>query len=349
MRNSANYEKYLSILIFLIILLLFVFIFFYPFDFSKEILLCGDGTSYEECSLNKPYYCFNGTLIEKASLCGCPEIFNEKENSCTSEGHENPKQVTLKYLLNGNENEINFIVYEKMADYVSEISRSIDYKNDEKPSRVDFKLKSINEEVQRIFLIPLVLKIQNITFDKDEQARIAISIVQNIPYGFSNKTQRVSGNNSVAYSRYPYEVLYDFQGVCGEKSQLLSFLLKELGFQTAIFYNQLENHESVGIKCPVEKSWQNSGYCFVETSGSAIISDSSISYVGGVTLESKPEVMEISGGISLSKGLQEYKDAEKLMNIRERIDKTGKINFFDGLKMKKLKEKYGLVDEYNLE
>ena len=182
---------------------------------------------------------------------------------------------------------------------------------------VDFKLKSINEEVQRTFLMPLVSKIQNITFDKDEQAIIAISIVQNIPYGFSNKTQQISGKNSVAYSRYPYEVLYGFQGVCGEKSQLLSFLLKELGFQTAIFYNQQENHESVGIKCPIKESWQNTGYCFVETSGPSIITDTLISYTGGIILESKPEVMVISEGISLRKGLQKYNERSRLERKRK--------------------------------
>tara|TARA_Y100000296_G_C5137692_1_gene239138 strand:+ start:156 stop:1205 length:1050 start_codon:yes stop_codon:yes gene_type:complete len=348
MENLVNHGKYFLILIFLITTIFFIFVFFSTPKLSDETILCGDGTSYEECSLNKPYYCFNGTLIEKSSVCNCPEIFNEKDDSCISEYHKNPKEVILKYILDGNESQISFTFYEEMANYVSKLSRSIDYKNEEEPSRVDFKLKSVNEEVQRTFLIPLVSKIQNITSDKDEQARIAISIVQNIPYGFSNKTQRISGKNSVTYSRYPYEVLYGFQGVCGEKSQLLAFLLKELGFKTVIFYNFEENHESVGIKCPFEESWKNTGYCFVETSGPSIITDTSITYTGGIILESKPEVMEISDGISLGRGLQEYEDAENLMEINKKIKETGEISFFDNLKLEETKEKYGLVDEYNL-
>ena len=83
-----------------IFLALFIIALFLAFSYSnffeKEKQICGDGTSYEKCSLNKPYYCFNGTLAEKASLCGCPEIFNEKDNSCISEYHENPKQVDRK-------------------------------------------------------------------------------------------------------------------------------------------------------------------------------------------------------------------------------------------------------------
>tara|TARA_Y100000031_G_scaffold13671_1_gene14395 strand:- start:124 stop:1215 length:1092 start_codon:yes stop_codon:yes gene_type:complete len=343
-----SHEKHLSFLFSLIFVLILISLFFLFQTTEEKALICNDGTLYDTCSLNKPYYCLNGILVEGSSVCSCPEIFNEKDNSCISDYHENSKQITLKYILEGNESEINLTVYEEMMGYVSEISRSIDYKGEEEPSRVDFKLKNINEEKQREFLLPLVVEIQNLVSDKNEQARIAISIVQNIPYGFSNKTSILSGKNSVNYLRYPYEVLYDFQGVCGEKSQLLSFLLKELGFKTAIFYNQQENHESVGIKCPIEERWKNTGYCFVETSGPSIITDTSITYTGGIVLESKPEVMKISNGFSLSRGLQEYEDAEDLMEINKKVRETKEINFLDNLKLEELKEKYGLLDEYNL-
>lgn len=33
---------------------------------------CSDGTEYGECSLNKPRYCYNGNLIDKCTICGCP-------------------------------------------------------------------------------------------------------------------------------------------------------------------------------------------------------------------------------------------------------------------------------------
>lgn len=45
---------------------------------------CSDGTGYGYCSLTKPYYCDNGSLIVKCSLCGCPS-----EQICAiSEGKE---------------------------------------------------------------------------------------------------------------------------------------------------------------------------------------------------------------------------------------------------------------------
>ena len=204
----------------------------------------------------------------------------------------------------------------------------------------------MNDSLQRESILPLVKEIQNLAPDsKTDQARIAVSLVQNIPYGFSDKKELILGKE-FNHHRYPYEVLYDNEGICGEKSQLLAFLLKELGFDVAIFYNQMENHESVGIKCPKRKSWHGSEYCFVETSGPSIISDASITFVGGINLESKPLVMKISDGISLSSNLEDYEDAESFKKIRE---KNGNLNSFDITKLDELRKKYGLDGEYNLE
>ncbi|MDI6602570.1 MAG: hypothetical protein QME57_00415 [Patescibacteria group bacterium] len=43
---------------------------------------CPDGTLYGQCSVNKPKYCENGNLIEKASLCGCPSGYKISDNQC---------------------------------------------------------------------------------------------------------------------------------------------------------------------------------------------------------------------------------------------------------------------------
>ena len=151
----------------------------------------------------------------------------------------------------------------------------------------------------------------------------------------------------INYSRYPYEVLYDMQGVCGEKSELLAFLLREIGYGVTFFYHKQENHESLGIKCPIEYSLGNTGYCFIETTGPSIITDNEIEYVGGIKLFSEPEVMIISEGTSLGDDLYEYEDAKDLRNIRRTIEKKGKINIFKSRKLEELNEKYGLIEMYN--
>jgi len=43
---------------------------------------CSDGTGYGLCSTTKPSYCSSGSLIDNASVCGCPIGYNISGNSC---------------------------------------------------------------------------------------------------------------------------------------------------------------------------------------------------------------------------------------------------------------------------
>jgi hypothetical protein len=335
--------KYIFIIIsiiFVLILIIGVFL-FWNFEKKEEVSTCGDGTFYNACSLKKPYFCSEGILIEKASLCGCSDLLTKEGDLCVSGYQTNPKEVNLDYILRGEENSINFVAYEGLADYLADLPRSISYRGEEEPSKTDFKLRNINEEEQRELLLPLVVKIQNLTEDKTDQLRIAVSLVQNIPFGFSEKNTTVRGT-VLNYSRYPYEVLYDEEGVCGEKSELLAFLLRELGYEVALFYHSSENHESIGVGCSSKYGLDNTGYCFIETTGPAIITDSSIEYVGGIKLLSEPEVFPLSTGASLEGGLYEYRDAKIMKKLRE-----GSIVLFKESRLEKLKQKYGLIEEYN--
>lgn len=46
------------------------------------IVKCSDGTLSPECSDNKPYLCQDGTLVQRASVCGCPWRYEEDGDSC---------------------------------------------------------------------------------------------------------------------------------------------------------------------------------------------------------------------------------------------------------------------------
>jgi len=339
------FRKNVYVLSFLVIVLLIVFSQIQ--EREEEISVCGDETSFDSCSLTKGYFCDAQTekLIEKASICGCPEGLEREGEGCVSEFQTESKEVNLKYFFDGEEKEIVFTTYTDMNNYVSKLTRNIDYSDQEKPSRGDFKLKSMNEPEQRNFLIPLVVEIQNLEKEKEDQFRIATSIVQSISYGYSDKTVSFFGSE-LNYSRYPYEVLYENQGICGEKTQLLAFLLRELGFETALFYYGSENHEAIGVKCPVDKSFDGKGYCFVETTARAIVNDDSIIYLDGITLDSEPEVFILSEGISLPENLREYGHAKKIEKLRH-----GKFVFFRKLRTDWLNLKYGIkgIEEYNLE
>ncbi len=316
--------------------------------FEKDVVAlptCGDGTFYDSCSLNKPFFCDGGVLVEKASVCGCDGMQKSGE-VCVSEYQNKIKEISLKYVLRGEEKEIYYSVYGGVVDYLSGLPKTIFYSGEEKPSRGDFKIRNIEEKEQRKLLLPLVAKIQNYAETEEDQVRIAISLVQNIDFGESEKNATIGNGQSVDYSRYPYEVLYDEKGVCGEKVELLAFLLKEMGYGLGFFYHADENHESLGIKCPVKYSLGGTGYCFVETTGPAILTDNSIDYVGDIKLGSEPEVFLLSNGASLPDDLYEYGEAEDLMKIREDLG-DGKLNWFEHSKFDRLQEKYGLVEFYN--
>ena len=317
-------------------------------NFNKSVVndsACFDGSLNGICASEKPYFCQNGVLEEKADICGCPKnliIANEK---CISQFQTEPRNITLNYTLRGEKFEINYTIYKGMVDYLSKLPIYIT-SNGNNISRTDFKLRNINQEEQKILLFPLVVEIEKISESDEDAARIAISLAQNIEWGNSNKTSFFR-DTEIQYSRYPYEVLYDAQGVCGEKSELLAFLLQEFGYETAIFYNHDENHESVGVKCQMEKSWKNTGYCFIETTGPAIISDSSIIYSGGFSLVSEPQVLPISDGKPFSEDMYEYADAEKITEIRKIF--SGDKFFFNPwrfVEFRKLEKKYGLVKSY---
>lgn len=343
--ESSGFQiKYLILTI--VVVLIFVLIigngFLNKINSVKKVPTCGDETFYDACSLAKPYFCSEGFLEPRASACGCPDILIKQGENCVSKYQTDSKVIELNYILDGEQGVIDFLVYEGMTNYLSGLSRSIFHDTGEIPSRADFKLKKIDEEEQRGLLLPLVKEIQDLTSDEEDQVRIAISLVQNIPFGFSEKEVKLGGGKTLNYSRYPYEVLYDMKGICGEKSELLAFLLRDLGYGIAFFYHADENHESLGIKCPVEQSLGGTGYCFVETTGPAIITDDSIEYVGGIELNSEPEVIPISTGASLGKDLYEYGDAKTMKKLRK-----GGFLLFKKLRLNRLKEKYGLIEEYH--
>jgi hypothetical protein len=98
----------------------------------------------------------------------------------------------------------------------------------------------------------------------DEVAELVMSFVQAIPYDDA-KAQLILSGSENATIEYPYETLYLNSGVCSDKSFLATVLLRSLGYGTALFVYEKENHMAIGIQCPVEYSTYQSGFCFGET------------------------------------------------------------------------------------
>ena len=68
-------------------------------------------------------------------------------------------------------------------------------------------------------------------------------------------------------------------------------------------------------------------------------------YVDGLRLTSEPEIMVISEGISLPEKMSEYKDAKDMKDIRNR----NFLSLFKFWKADNIKQKYGLIEEYQIE
>jgi len=231
---------------------------------------------------------------------------------------------TFDYVLRGRSGSITTTLYSGIENYLGSISKPatcVRYNGDpssctQEETRL-YYLKYLDESSQKKTLNELVSRIKSQTSNKDDQARIAISLVQNIPYDYNSLNSRSTD------MKYPYEVLYQNTGVCSEKSLLLAYLLRELGYGVVLFEFESENHMAIGIKSPSQYSYKNSGYAFIEATTPSIVTDSNGDYVGAGKLTSSPEIMQISQGDTFSSVSEEYLDAQlfnQLLSMGQVLD-----------------------------
>lgn len=254
---------------------------------------------------------------------------------------------TFSYVLRGQSGTINLNLY---SGVYSEISSEtppaacIRYNGDTSPCTSDelqqYYLDYINEPDQEKYLDNLVNSIKAKTSNQDDQARIAISLVQHVPYDYAKFSAINAG--SVVNTRYPYEVLYDNKGICEEKSLLLAYILRGLGYSVVLF-NFPSVHMAVGVKSPIQYSYINSGYAFVESAGIVIPTDSQSDYVGVGKLTSTPQIIQISDGQSFDSITEEYKDARTFEQLESMTKNSGGvIDQTDYYEWMSLVQKYGL-------
>lgn len=324
-----------SVFVMFIFLIVITFIVFYSYDLEY----CNDGTPNNKCSNLISFYCENGNLVKNTQKCGC------LNNNCYEDFKNNPENYTFDYYLKGDKENINITLYKGVDDYLFNLSDSFNLKDEKNLSRQYLKSKRINNEVQDFFINSLVAEIINNGKSKKEQLRIASSLVQNIYYNLSKKDIYFSGLE-INSPDYPYEVLYNEQGVCQGKSDLLALLLKKIGYETVILHFEEENHDVVGVKCPIQYSFQNTGYCIIETTKPSILFDSEIIYENGLRLRSTPKIIFISQGDSVDYRMYEYKDAKKLNKINNKILNNKYLNPIDRVYLERLKEKYNIYYMY---
>ena len=200
----------------------------------------------------------------------------------------------------------------------------------------------INRPEEQLYLSALAQAIREKTDVRDDQARIAISLVQQIPYGTNNSYTSGTGN-----LRTPYMVLYDRSGICDEKSLLLASLLRELGYGVVIFSFPDREHTAVGIRSPAAYAHNKTGYAFVETTYPAIPTDDQGEYGNGGTLTGPPVIYPVVDGASFDSVSAEYADAREFIRLRDMVRiPGGTITTANRAEARALYRKYGLFSTY---
>lgn len=187
-----------------------------------------------------------------------------------------------------------------------------------------YYLEYLKSTLQRKYLNDLLEKVQSITTKQNDLARIAISLVQRIPYDTDKATYDLK-YNPYAKIRYPYEVIFDNKGICCEKSLLLAFLLKELGFGVVLFLFDDENHMALGIRSPLELGNYDTGYAFVETTVPGIVTDIQGTFLESTKLglfrkklKSIPTVIPLCEGNSFTGAYVEFHDAKEWNELNDK-------------------------------
>jgi len=237
--------------------------------------------------------------------------------------------IRFPFTLKGNSGYIGLTVHEKIY---YEIIKRLPLRFVNGFDQV-FYLTLLQHDDQKGALKSLVDSIKKLgERNKYDDLRIATSLVQQIPYGkIKNYQER---------RFYPYEVLYNQCGVCEDKSILLAFLLKELGYGVVLLEFETERHMAVGIKVPEEFSYKKSGYAFVETTKPNIISDCHCDYVNSGKLTSVPSIIPVSEGRTFNGVQEEYRDAEEWNDILSRGRVLDQYHFS---RFQYLAHKYGMT------
>jgi hypothetical protein len=235
---------------------------------------------------------------------------------------------SFPYVLRGEHGEINITLYQGVG---REISKEDPYSYVGEKDRYQ---KFIFLPEQDPFLVPLVDAIREKSADPDDQARIAVSLVQQIPYD-----QEMLDKGTLEI-RYPYQTLLDNKGVCCEKSVLLAYLLHKMGYGVALFDFENEKHTAVGIQAAPEYSYKNTGYAFIETTTPLIITDGNGEYPAFGRIISPPEVLPVGDGKSFGSAREEWSDAREW----QRLNSLGPVlERSDYNRWQSLCRKYGIV------
>jgi len=180
-----------------------------------------------------------------------------------------PKTVTFDWKYNKQEYTISEVFYKTAYDYYKTNPLKNFYEDDnygEYYTRLLNNISAPEDNTISEIVNAIVQEAEKNNLTTDETAELIVSFVQSIPYD-DDKYNAIEYGTEVdeSWPRFPYEILYDNEGICLGKTFLTIALLKKIGYGTAIFDFVNDDHVAPAVKCPIEYSYNNSGYCYAES------------------------------------------------------------------------------------
>jgi hypothetical protein len=239
---------------------------------------------------------------------------------------QSPKTTSFSYVIDRNRRFMSFTTFGGLSDFFSNTSHSYHY---DPENGVIIEL--LENEVQNEFMRPFIEMIRKRSITSDDQAKIAISLVQRIPYNGNRYTRTATD------WYYPYETVHTNKGSAADKSVLLAYILNELGFETVLF--EFPGHMAVGVKSSSRYSFYDTGYAYIETTRPTIITYEPDTGYGGFSLSQNPRIIHLSGGRRTLDVSTEYGDAMRMKQLEEM---GGNLNQSYRAELSKISEKYEL-------
>jgi TM2 domain-containing membrane protein YozV len=243
------------------------------------------------------------------------------------------------YVLRGRNGHIQFTMYQGVNDYLAVNNPTEEFGTN------NYYLKLIDDGVQQKYLAGFMNQLKKKSDITDDQARIAISISQQIYY-----ERNQSLVNDQRYNT-PYETMFSDTGTCADKSILLAYILKQLGYGVSLLEFPNEHHIAVGVKAPLQYTFKDTGYAFIDpVCNNLIPTYDKGKYGEGENKKSltSARVIKISDGNSFDSIGEEYQDALEWNRLVQLAGKEGNALERDDLfRYGKIYQKYGMVQVYS--
>ncbi len=260
---------------------------------------------------------------------------------------ENPKVVTLNCDYHGKNIVMSETLYGSLDSYYSSDpnKRGAYLQNKEKDFVFSYeKDKTIKNVADKI----LALGAEN-GLDMDQTLDLGACLMQSIPYD-NEKAQKILGPDFASFPvsevipRYPYETLYDFSGICTDKTFLGAAVLGEMGYKTAIMTFDADKHMSLGVGVSTGYGSFASEYGIMEPTGTGFLvgdipelnsgvgsavnnfqtlpklSDESVAQAEQVKLGEPSNVIPVTDGSNYSRIVQRTALRQKLEELKPELD-----------------------------